>query len=79
VKPTVQCVLAKICQVSYSEWPETRRHVITIALEYTIRRALENELKLNGTHQLVAYTDDVNIMGKDIDTIKKNTNLLICS
>jgi hypothetical protein len=28
-------------------------------------------LKLNGTHQLLAYTDDVNLLGDNIDTIKK--------
>jgi hypothetical protein len=35
-------------------------------------------LKLNGTHQLVAYVDDVNILGDNIDTIKKkNIQMLI--
>jgi hypothetical protein len=34
-------------------------------------------LKLNGTHQLLAYADDVNLLGDNIDTIKKNTDTLI--
>jgi hypothetical protein len=34
-------------------------------------------LKLNGTHQLLAYADDVNLLGDNIDTIKKTTETLI--
>jgi hypothetical protein len=34
-------------------------------------------LKLNGTHQLLAYVGDVNLLGDNIDTIKKNTETLI--
>jgi hypothetical protein len=34
-------------------------------------------LKLNGTHQLLVYADDVNLLGDDIETIKKNTQTLI--
>jgi hypothetical protein len=34
-------------------------------------------LKLNGTHQLSAYADDVNLLGDNIDTINGNTQTLI--
>jgi hypothetical protein len=32
---------------------------------------------LNGTQQLLAYADDVNLLGDNIDTINKNTQTLI--
>jgi hypothetical protein len=34
-------------------------------------------LKLNGTHQLLVYADDVNLLGDNVDIIKKNTETLI--
>jgi hypothetical protein len=34
-------------------------------------------LKLNATHWLLLFTDDVNLLGGNIDTIKKNTGTLI--
>jgi hypothetical protein len=33
--------------------------------------------KLNGTYKLLAYADDVNLLGDNIATINKNTQTLI--
>jgi hypothetical protein len=44
--------------------------LLNFALEYAIRKVQENQvgLKLNGTHQLLAYADVVNLLGDSIDT-----------
>jgi hypothetical protein len=34
-------------------------------------------LKLNGTHQLIVFADDVNILGGSIHAIKKNIDTLV--
>ena len=48
--------------------------LFNFTLEYAIRRIQVNQigLKLNGTHQRLFYAD-VNILGKSIYTIQKNT------
>jgi hypothetical protein len=42
-------------------------------LEYVIRRVQENKEVLKGTQQLLAYTDDINILGENKGIIQKNT------
>ena len=53
--------------------------LFNFALEYAIRRVQVNQdgLKLNGTHQLLAYSDDVNILGGSVHTVKKNAQALV--
>jgi hypothetical protein len=47
-------------------------------IQYAIRTVQENQvgLKLNGTHQLLAYADDVNLLGDNTDTRDKNIQSL---
>jgi hypothetical protein len=37
----------------------------------------QDGLKLNGTHQLLAYADDVNILGGSVHTVKENADVLV--
>jgi len=47
------------------------------ALKYIIKRVQVNQgdWELNGTHQLLVYADDVNILGGSVHTVKENTKL----
>jgi hypothetical protein len=47
--------------------------LFNFALEYAIKRVQVNQdgLKLNETHQLLAYADDVNILGGSVHAVKE--------
>jgi hypothetical protein len=49
------------------------------ALEYAIKRVQVNQygLKLNGTHRLLAYAGDVNVLGGNVHTVKENAEALV--
>jgi len=55
--------------------------LFNFVLEYAIRRVQVSQdgLKLNGTHQLLAYVDDVNILGGSIHTVKENAEALVAA
>ena len=51
------------------------------ALEYSNRNIQENQvgMTVNGTHQLLVYIDNVNLLNGNIDTIKKTQTLIDAS
>ena len=53
--------------------------LFSFIMQYTIRRVQvkQDGLKLNGTHQLLVYADDINILGGSVHSIKKKTEALV--
>jgi hypothetical protein len=51
--------------------------IFNFTLDYAIRKVQENQvgLKLKGTHHLLAYADDVNLLADNTDTIEKTLKL----
>jgi hypothetical protein len=52
--------------------------LFNFALQHATIKVQENQvgLKLNGTHHLLVYADDVNLLGDNTNIIKKNTGAL---
>jgi hypothetical protein len=46
--------------------------LFNFSLQCAMRRVQENQggLKLNGTHQLLAYANDINVVGENIATMQ---------
>jgi hypothetical protein len=55
--------------------------LFNFVLEYVIRRVQvkQDGLKLNGTHQHVAYAGDVNILGESVHTVKRNAEASVAA
>jgi len=53
--------------------------LFNFALDCATRRVQVNQddVKLNGTHQLLVYADDVNILGGSVHAVKENAEALI--
>ena len=51
--------------------------LFNFVFEYAIRmvQVYQEGLRLNGTHQLLAYANDVNILGGSVRTVKKMQKL----
>jgi len=55
--------------------------LFNFVLDYAIRRVQVNQdgLKLNGIHQLLAYADDVIILGGNIHILKENAEYILAA
>jgi len=53
--------------------------LVNFVLEHGITKAQANHegLKVNGTHQLLVYADDVNILRESVRTLKENTEAVV--
>jgi hypothetical protein len=53
--------------------------LLNFTLGFAVRNGQVNQvgLKSNGTHQLLAYVNDVNLLESNVDTINKNIETLV--
>jgi hypothetical protein len=70
-----------LSHVSFSEWSETSKCFIAkafqLCVDYAIRGVQVNQdgSKLNDTHKLLIYADDVNILGGSVNKKRKTQKL----
>ena len=50
--------------------------LFNFTLEYAIKK-VQDYLDMNGTHQVLAYADDVNLIGDSIRTVERNADVLL--
>jgi hypothetical protein len=68
-----------VIQNSLKEGDDLTPLLFNFVLENSISMVQKNQagLKLSATHQFLVYADDVNLLGGNINTMKKNTHALI--
>ena len=71
-------ILCSSAIFNFSVMQGFKSHVAPTTLGFYIYDRLKC-LKLNGTHQLLAYADDVNILGGSVHTVKKNAEALVAA
>jgi hypothetical protein len=62
-------IQVNICMITFLKGDALSPQLLNFALEYAIRmvQKIHLALKFNGTHQLLTYADDVNLLGHNID------------
>jgi hypothetical protein len=73
--------LVKLIKMCLKQGDALSPLLFNFALEYAIRRVqiYQNGLKLKGTHQLLTYADDVNMLRGSVHAVKKNTEALLAA
>jgi len=60
-------------QNGLKQWDASSPLLLNFGLKSTTRKIQENQkaVELNGNHQPLLYADDVNILGENINTVRK--------